>query len=88
MRSTFPPKRRGSLSISVAILKAARHGARQAILIKSVSLSYGQFTRYITLLKACGFISENGTFYQTTEKGKKLVKEFESSTLIRSVLVA
>lgn len=75
------------MSISVAILKAAMHGVRQVTLIRSVSLSYGQFTRYVRLLQACGLLSENKTFYQTTEKGRELVKEFESSPLIRSVLI-
>ena len=72
--------------ISVAILKTARHGARKTSLIRSVSLNYGQFIRYITLLKACGFIVEDDAFYETTEKGLKLLREFESSPMIQSVL--
>jgi predicted transcriptional regulator len=88
MSSDFPSRRRGSLVISVAILKAARQGVRQKVLIRSVSLTHGQLTRYVALLKSCGLITENKTFYQTTEKGKELIKEFESSSLIQSVLAA
>jgi len=88
MNTTFPSKRRENLAISVAILKAARHGIRTTGLIRSVSLSYEQFTRYITLLKACGFIVDDDAFYETTEKGLKLIREFESSPMIQSVLAA
>ena len=88
MNSAFPSKRRENLAISVAILKAARHGIRKTGLIRSVSLNYGQFIRYTTLLKACGFIVEDETFYETTKKGLELLKEFESSPMIQSVLTA
>jgi predicted transcriptional regulator len=86
MNATSPSKRRENLMISVAILKTARHGTRKTSLIRSVSLNYGQFTRYITLLKACGFIVEDDTVYETTEKRLTLIKEFETSPMIRSVL--
>jgi len=88
MESTFPSKRRENLIISVAILKAARRGIRKTILMRQVSLSYEQFKKYITFLKACGFVEEIDAFYKTTEKGVKLIEEFESSPLIRSVLSA
>ena len=86
MNITFPVKKRGSLVISVAILKAAKNGVRITHLLDSVSLSYGQFIRYIEFLKARGFIEEYDTLYQTTDKGLELIKEFDSSQLIRSVL--
>jgi len=84
---TFPSKRRSSLIISVAILKAAKKGTRQIHLLSSVSLSYGQFTRYIEFLKAHGFIEEKGYIYQTTDEGLRLIEEFDSSSLIQSFLV-
>jgi predicted transcriptional regulator len=86
MDLTFPSKRRGSLMISVAILKAAKKGIRQTHVLSSVSLSYRQFTRYIEFLKAHGFIEEKGNMYQTTDEGLKLIMEFDSSSLIQSVL--
>lgn len=86
MNTTSPSKRRENLMICLAILKTARHGVRKTSLIRSVSLNYGQFMRYITSLKACGFILEDDTFYETTEKGLILIKEFESSPMIQSVL--
>jgi len=87
MESTFPSKRRENLIISLAILKAARRGIRKTHLIRQVSMSYEQFKKYVTFLKAYGFIEEKqNTFYKTTEKGVKLIEEFESSPLIRSVL--
>jgi len=82
----FLSRRRGSLVISVAILKAARNGIRKTHLLSSVSLSYSQFTKYIEFLKARGFIKEYDTSYQTTDKGLQLIEEFESSSLIRNVV--
>jgi predicted transcriptional regulator len=87
MNLTFPSKRRGSLVISVAILKAAKNGVRKTHLLSSVSLSYDQCTRYIEFLKACDFIKEDGAIYETTDKGRELIEEFDSSELIRRVLV-
>jgi predicted transcriptional regulator len=86
MNSTFPSRRRGSLVISVDILKAAKNGVRITRLLSSVSLSYEQFTRYIEFLKAHGFIKEYDALYRTTDKGLELIEEFDSSLLIRSVL--
>jgi len=86
MESAFPSKRRENLIISLAILKAARRGIRKTHLIRQVSMSYEQFKKYAAFLKAYGFIGESNTFYKTTEKGVKLIEEFESSPLIRSVL--
>jgi predicted transcriptional regulator len=82
----FPSKKRESLVISISILKAASKGMRKTHLMNSVSLSYELFTKYIQFLRVHGFIEEHDGFYQTTEKGLELIKEFESSMLIRSVL--
>ena len=86
MNSAFPSRRRGTLVISVAILKTAKNCVRRTHLLSSVSLSYEQFTRYIEFLKARGFIKEHDTLLQTTDKGLELIEEFDSSQLIRSVL--
>lgn len=86
MNSTFPSKRREYLIISIAILKIAKKGIRKTNVIRSVSLSYKQFTRYIEFLKARGFIRENDNLLQTTDKGLELIEEFDSARLIRSVL--
>lgn len=86
MNPIFPSRRRGSLVISVTILKAAKNGIRRTHVLTSVSLSYEQFTRYIEFLKARGFIREHGALLQTTDKGLELIEEFDSSQLIRSVL--
>jgi predicted transcriptional regulator len=86
MNITFPSKRRSSLVISVAILKAAKSGVKKTHLLSSLSLSYEQLTRYVEFLKVEGFIRECGTSYQTTNKGLELIEEFDSSSLIRSVL--
>jgi predicted transcriptional regulator len=86
MHLTFPPKRRSSLVISVEILKAAKNGIRKTRLLSSVSLSYEQAIRYVEFLKKHGFIRECDGLYRTTDEGLKLIEEFESSSLIRSVL--
>jgi len=82
----FVPRRRGFLVISVAILKAAKNGVTKARLLSSLSLSYEQATRYISFLEAHGFIEKHDSLYRTTAKGFKLIKEFEQSSLIRSIL--
>jgi predicted transcriptional regulator len=82
----FPSKKRESLVISISILKAASKGIKKTHLISSVSLSYELFTKYIQFLKVHGFIEEHDSFYQTTKKGQELIKELDSSMLIRSVL--
>lgn len=86
MNPIFPSRRRGTLVISITILKAAKNGVRRTHLLTSVSLSYEQFTRYIEFLKARGFIKEHDILLQTTNKGLELIEEFDSSQLIRSVL--
>ena len=86
MDVTFPSKRRSSLVILIEILKAAKRGIRRTHLLTSVSLSYEQSTRYIEFLKAHGLIKQNDNVYQTTDEGLDLIEEFNSSSLIRSVL--
>lgn len=88
MSLTLPCKRRSSLVISIAILKAAKKDVKKTHLLSSLSLSYGQCTRYIEFLKAHGFIKECDASYQTTDKGLELIEEFDSSSLIRSVVAA
>jgi hypothetical protein len=39
-------------------------------------------------LKSQGFIKEDKTLFQTTDKGRELIEEFESSPLIHSMLLA
>ena len=86
MDLSFPSKRRSSLAISVAILKAARKDIRKTQLLRSVSLSFVQFTRYVGFLETQGFIEECGSSYHTTSEGLELIEEFDSSSLIQSVL--
>jgi predicted transcriptional regulator len=86
MNLTYPFKRRSSLAISIAILKAAKNGTRKTRLLSLGSLSYEQLMRYIDFLKAHDFIKDYGSFYQTTDKGLKLIEEFDSSSLIREAL--
>jgi len=86
MHLTFPSRRRSSLVISVEILKAARKGIKRTRLLSSVSLSYEQSIRYVEFLKTHGFVKERDGLYRTTDEGLELIEEFESSSLIRSVL--
>jgi predicted transcriptional regulator len=86
MDLTFPSKRRSSLVILIEILKAAKKGIRRTHLLTSVSLSYEQSTRYIEFLKTHGLIKQHDSVYLTTDEGQELIEEFDSSSLIRSVL--
>jgi predicted transcriptional regulator len=86
MNLVRPFKRRDSLAISIAILKAAKRGMRKTQLLSSVSLSYSQFVRYSGLLEAQGFLRKCDSSYQTTKAGLELIHEVESSSLMRSFL--
>ena len=86
MDLTYPSKRRSSLAISVAILKAARKGIRRTRLLSSVCLSYEQSNKYIEFLKDQHFVEEHDNWFQTTQRGLELIDEFDSSSLIRSCL--
>jgi predicted transcriptional regulator len=86
MSLTVSFKRRSSLAISITILMAAKRGVRKTHLLSLASLSYMQLIRYIELLKARGLIEERNNSYYTTRKGLELIGEYESSSLIRSVM--
>jgi predicted transcriptional regulator len=76
------------LIISVTVLKAAKGGIRKSHLISSVAFRYDQFVRYTSFLKSQGFIKEDKTLFQTTNQDRELIEEFESSPLMRSMLLA
>lgn len=82
----FLSRRRGSLVISVDILKAAKKGIRITHILSSVHLSYEQLNRYIEFLRARGFIEIYDDLYQTTDDGLQLIEEFDSSSLIQKVV--
>ena len=88
MNVKYPFKRRDSLIISIAILKAAKGGIRKTLLLSSASLSFTQFTMYAGMLEAQGFLRKSDCSYQTTKRGLELIKEVESSSLIRSILAS
>ena len=88
MSLTLSFKRRSSLAICIAILKASKNGVKKTHLLCSASLSYEQMTRYIEFLEAHGLIEECDNSYHTTDKGLKLMEEYESSSLIRRVAPA
>ena len=88
MSLTLSFKRRSSLAICIAILKAAKKGIKKTHLLCSASLSYEQMIRYIEFLEAHGLIEEYDNSYHTTSKGLKLTEEYESSSLIRGVTLA
>jgi predicted transcriptional regulator len=84
----YPFKRRESLAISIAILKAAKRDIRKTQLLSSASLSFTQFTMYAEMLEAQGLLRKSDSSYQTTKRGLELIKEVESSSLIRSILAS
>lgn len=86
MDSVFLSRRRGSLIITIAILRVAKNSVGKTEVLYSVGLSYSQLTKYLGFLIATGFVEKNSDLYKTTEKGLKLIKEFESSPLTRSVV--
>ena len=88
MSLTLSFKRRSSLAICIAILKAAKNGIKKTHLLCSASLSYEQMIRYVEFLEAHDLIEEYDNSYHTTDKGLKLTVEYESSSLIRMVTPA
>lgn len=88
MSLAFSFKRRGSLAICLAILKAAKNGTKKTHLLNSASLSYGQLIRYAEFLKHCGFVEEYSNMLRTTDKGLELIREYESSSLIHVLTAA
>ena len=88
MNVKYPFRRRDSLTISIAILNAAKHCIRIKQLLSLASLSFAQFTMYAEMLEARGFLRKFDSSYQTTTRGLDLIKEVESSSLIRSILAS
>jgi len=75
---TFRFKRRDRLVIIVDILKAARHGIRKTGIMQNVNLSYDQLGRYLDVLISYGLMKKDGDIYKPTDKGLKLIEDFES----------
>jgi predicted transcriptional regulator len=83
MSLTSSFKRRSSPAICLTILKSAKKGTKKMHLLNSASLSYEQLIRYVEFLKSYGLVEEHDASVQTTDKGLKLLSEYESSSLIR-----
>ena len=83
MSLTSSFKRRSSPAICLTILKSAKKGTKKTHLLNSASLSYEQLIRYVEFLKFYGLVEEHDASVQTTDKGLKLLSEYESSSLIR-----
>jgi predicted transcriptional regulator len=86
MDSAFLSRRRGTLIITVAILKATRNVVGRTTVMYSVGLSYSQLAKYLGFLVSRGFIEQKRGMYKTAEKGLRLIEEFESSPLTRSIV--
>jgi len=79
-------KRRDRHEIIVEILKTARVGKIKTHIMYSVKLSYAQINEYLPLLVNKGFLEPFTVkrrklyrkLYRTTEKGMKLLRNFES----------
>jgi len=76
--AVFRFKRRDRLVIIVDILKAARYGIRKTGIMQNVNLSYDQLGRYLDVLISYGLMRKDGDIYKPTEKGLKLIEDFES----------
>jgi predicted transcriptional regulator len=86
MDSSFLSRKRGSLAITIAILKAAKEGAMKTQLLYTIGMSYDQLSRYLEFLNVKDFIERNGNLLKTTDKGLELIEEFESSPLTQSIV--
>ena len=86
MDSDVLSRRRGPLVIAVSIIKATRNGNGKTDILYSVGLSYSQLTKYLNFLTARGFVEKNSSQYKPTDKGIKLIEEYESSPLTQCVV--
>jgi predicted transcriptional regulator len=79
-------KRRDRHDIVVEILKTAIDAKIKTHIMYKAKLSYGQINKYLSLLVNKGFIESFTVkhrkvlrkLYRTTEKGRKLLENFES----------
>ncbi len=79
-------KRRDRHDIIVEILKTARDGKIKTHIMYKAKLSYAQINEYLSLLVDKGFLElftvkrrkVRRKLYRTTEKGMKLLENFES----------
>lgn len=79
-------KRRDRHDIIVEILRTAREGKIKTHIMYKAKLSYAQINEYLPLLVNNGFLEPfivrkrklRRKFYRTTEKGMKLLENFES----------
>lgn len=79
-------KRRDRHDIIVEILKTARNGKIKTHIMYKAKLSYAQVNEYLPLLVTKGFLEPftvkqrkiRKRVYRTTEKGIKLLENFES----------
>lgn len=79
-------KRRDRHDIIVEILKTARSGKIKTHIMYKAKLSYAQINEYLPLLVNKGFLEPftvkhrkvHKKLYRTTEKGVKLLENFES----------
>jgi predicted transcriptional regulator len=79
-------KRRDRHDIIVEILKTAIDAKIKTHIMYKAKLSYGQINKYLSLLVNKGFIESFTVkhrkvlrkLYRTTEKGRKLLENFES----------
>jgi len=83
-----PRKRRDRLYIIAEILNIAREGSLKTQIMYSANLSFAQLNEYLSFLlemKLIEIVTENErTFYQTTAKGVKFLKNYEEiSSLLR-----
>lgn len=79
-------KRRDRHDIIVEILKTARDGKIKTHIMYKAKLSYAQINEYLSILVDKGFLElftvkrrkVRRKLYRTTEKGMKLLENFES----------
>ncbi|MGD8505952.1 MAG: winged helix-turn-helix domain-containing protein [Candidatus Bathyarchaeota archaeon] len=79
-------KRRDRHDIIVEILKTAKNGKIKTHIMYKAKLSYAQVSEYLPLLVTKGFLEPftvkrrkiRKRLYRTTEKGIKLLENFES----------
>jgi len=80
------PRRRDRHEIIVEILRTARSGKIKTHIMYKAKLSYAQINEYLPLLIGKGFLElfimkqrkVHRKLYRTTEKGMRLLENFES----------
>ena len=70
-------ERRGKLEIIEDVLFVAKNGVRKTEIVYKTNLNFARIASYLQYLEEKGLLEISGTFYKTTSKGKKFLRNYQ-----------